>query len=1095
MTGEIENTGPDTPGKPPPAKKRRRVWWRVVGLLLLAPVVFACVAAFMMIGREVSAPGWMVAQVETRATELLAGGEVGFGEVTLTVGQDLHPRLVLRNTVLSDGTGAVIARVPRIEGLFSPRGILKGRVLPQEIDLHGAQLQLRRQADGAVALTFGQSNTEIQSAGSFLDLLDQVNDAFETGPLEALEVVRAEGLIINYSDAHAARNWIVDSGRAELSLNRTETVMRADIALLSGRDYVTTAEFTYRSARDGSAGDFGIIIEEAAAPDFASQIPLLSFLGVVEAPLSGAMRGTLNEAGQLSEMSATLQLGAGELRPNAQTRPISFDGARTYLTFDPSRQKINFDLVEVQSEWGSVEANGQAYLADFDGIWPSAILGQIDVTSLLVNPDGLYPETRDIGRGNADFRLRLDPFGVDIGQLVLENAGAPVHVSGQIGAETDGWTMSLMAQADTLETRRVLELWPEALSSGTRIWLDENILGGSLRNIAMGLRAEPGAQPEISTTMEFEDATIRYMPQQPPIENASGLYANSQKRVSLQLFQGNVSAPDGGQLALAGSTMVVPQTGPGAQAEFDLQIQGTITAAMSLLATEPFSILRNSDLSPSFADGRARVLVDLDMPLGPDVQPEQRIWSAEAELSRVRSTELVPDRVLSATALRLRADSSSVVVQGPVRMDDIPAQIVFSRGIGAGSEGTARLSADLTLSPQVLSALNIGLSPGSVSGEGPGQLEMAFRNAGAPEFSVSSTLRGIALSLPQVGWQKPASSAGTLRVEGVLGASPRIDNLSIEASGLAARGQISIAPGGGLERAEFDRFQVGDWFDAPVTLTGTGAGRPLDIAIPGGVIDLRRADFGDGGQGSGAGGPITLALDRLQVSQGIVLTGFRGDFTTSGGFAGAFQAQVNGAAPIRGTVVPINERSGVRIQSNDAGAVYRAASLLRNAHGGTLDLTLRPTGQEGHYDGTMVAREVRVRDAPALASLLDAISVVGLLTQLGGQGLLFTDVDATFRLTPDQVIVNQSSAIGPGLGVSLDGIYDLASARMDFQGVISPIYLLNGIGSILTRPGEGLFGFNFNLQGPVDSPRVLVNPLSALTPGMFRDIFRRPPPQ
>ena len=136
-----------------------------------------------------------------------------------------------------------------------------------------------------------------------------------------------------------------------------------------------------------------------------------------------------------------------------------------------------------------------------------------------------------------------------------------------------------------------------------------------------------------------------------------------------------------------------------------------------------------------------------------------------------------------------------------------------------------------------------------------------------------------------------------------------------------------------------------------------------------------------------------------------------------------------------------------------------------------------------------------MRDAPALASLLDAISVVGLLTQLDGQGLLFSDVNVAFRLTPSQVIVTSSSATGPSLGLSMDGVYGQAQGVMDFQGVVSPLYLLNGIGSVLTRPGEGLIGFNFNLRGPVDNPSVLVNPLSALTPGMFREIFRRPPPR
>jgi hypothetical protein len=66
---------------------------------------------------------------------------------------------------------------------------------------------------------------------------------------------------------------------------------------------------------------------------------------------------------------------------------------------------------------------------------------------------------------------------------------------------------------------------------------------------------------------------------------------------------------------------------------------------------------------------------------------------------------------------------------------------------------------------------------------------------------------------------------------------------------------------------------------------------------------------------------------------------------------------------------------------------------------------------------------------------------------------------------------------------------------MDFQGVVSPLYLINSIGSIFTRRGEGLIGFNFNIAGTAADPQVSVNPLSAFTPGMFRDIFRRDPPR
>ena len=46
----------------------------------------------------------------------------------------------------------------------------------------------------------------------------------------------------------------------------------------------------------------------------------------------------------------------------------------------------------------------------------------------------------------------------------------------------------------------------------------------------------------------------------------------------------------------------------------------------------------------------------------------------------------------------------------------------------------------------------------------------------------------------------------------------------------------------------------------------------------------------------------------------------------------------------------------------------------------------------------------------------------------------------------------------------------------------------------MSKRGEGLFGFNYSLGGTADAPQVSVNPLSILTPGLFREIFRSPPP-
>jgi len=447
---------------------------------------------------------------------------------------------------------------------------------------------------------------------------------------------------------------------------------------------------------------------------------------------------------------------------------------------------------------------------------------------------------------------------------------------------------------------------------------------------------------------------------------------------------------------------------------------------------------------------------------------------------------------LRASQLRLTADNSGLRIAGPVRLDGISADGAWEQRFGEAGRGRSRVAADLTLSQAVLETFKIALPDNSVSGSGPAQITIDLVRGQAPAFRLTSALRGVGVAIPAIGWSKAQNAAGELLVAGSLGPIPRVDTLEISAAGLSAKGEVILSDQGTLDQARFTQVRIGNWFDAPVTLRGRGKGRPVGVLIGGGTVDLRGASFGAGG---GDAGPMSFSLDRLQITEGIALTAFSGDFTGQGGFAGDFTGRLNGGPMVRGAVVPQRGRSAIRVRSDDAGGVARAAGLIKNAVGGTLDLTLLPAAGAGSFDGTVAIRNLRISDAPVMAALLDAISVAGLLRQLDGQGLAFDEVDAKFRLSPTQVILTEASAVGPGLGISLDGTYTLASKQIDFQGVVSPLYLLNGIGSFLTRKGEGLIGFNFNLSGSAAAPSVSVNPLSVFTPGMFREIFRRPVPE
>jgi hypothetical protein len=356
-------------------------------------------------------------------------------------------------------------------------------------------------------------------------------------------------------------------------------------------------------------------------------------------------------------------------------------------------------------------------------------------------------------------------------------------------------------------------------------------------------------------------------------------------------------------------------------------------------------------------------------------------------------------------------------------------------------------------------------------------------------------LRGIRLSIPQVSWSKSADTDARLEVSATLSPIPRVEAIRLTAPGLEADGSVALTADRQLERFRMERLRVGNWLDASVDLIGRGAGRPPGVVIRGGRLDLRRATFGENADPGNADTPLTVALDRLQVSDTIAITGMTGQFNTSGGLGGTFRGTVNGsAASVSGRLVPQGGRSAINLTSADAGRVFAAAGLLKQVRGGAMELSLQPVGSDGTFDGRLRVTDARIQDAPTIAALLNAISIVGLINELNGDGIYFSEVKADFRLSPSQITLREASAVGSSMGISMDGVFVPDSGSLQMQGVISPVYLLNSIGSVLTREGEGLFGFNYSITGTTKDPNVFVNPLTALAPGMFRNLFRRAPP-
>ncbi len=1069
--------------------------------LAMLPAVFALVALPGLWQQEITAPGWLTERIEEQAGVALGGGALEFGRLTIRLGRDLRPAVRIEDSEFRDESGRRIASVPLIEVALSPRGLfLRGEALPQRITLTGARIALSRAADGAIAVSLGGdegglAGIEVADLGALAGMVD---DLLELPGLEALRQVDVTGMSMDFTDLRAGRNWHVDGGSFTIDLTGDMTRAEGNFGILSGRAWATTLELAYESPRFSRAASFDLSLTDAAAVDIASQSPALAWLAVIDARLSASIRAQLDDAGRLAALSAALDIGEGSLAPSEGAEPLHFDRAEARVDFDPARQMLDFPRILVVSDWGSIEAEGRAQIAADTG--PMTAVGQFALSGTALNPAGVLAAPAILPPTTADMRLRLDPFTLEIGQLAIapaEDGGSGrLLASARVAADADGWHVDVDATLSRIATARFAALWPDGFYTQRRDWFRANVAGGSLSGLAMGLRAVPGEWPQLAITSDFQGARIVAVEGLPPVTDAAGRLELAPDLFSVSLIEGRVTPPRGGVIDMAGTSVTSPDTwAVPTLIHVALAATGPAEAMFSLLDEPGLRLMSPAGLPVDLAEGRAVVTGTIRYPLVYPLSPADFEVTVDAVLHDVESTRLVQGRTLRAPRIDLQARMDGIEVEGSGTLDGLPVTAEFRAGFTADPP-PAQVRGAVALSPASLAAFGIALPEGTLAGAATGAFTLDLPRGGAGRYQVTSDLRGLALSIPAVGWRKGRDVTGALEVAGALGEPPTVETLVLDAPGLSASGTVTIAPGGGFERADLARVRLGNWFDAPVSLTGRGAGRAPAVRIAGGTLDLRFATLGtgEGGDVGSGGGPLTLQLDRLQVTEGIALTGFRGEFTDQGGLSGNFTAVLNGRAPVQGTVVPMSGRTAVRIISANSGEVLAAAGFLDDAQGGGFDLTLLPAGEEGSYDGTLQIEGLRVRNAPALASLLNAISVVGLLQQMAGQGLVFDEVQADFRLTPDHVVLRSASAVGAGLGISLDGVYTLASGEMDFQGVVSPFYLFNAIGSVLTRRGEGLIGFNFTLRGPMGATQVTVNPLSVFTPGMFREIFRRPPP-
>jgi hypothetical protein len=1052
-----------------------RVAWVLhhVSLILLAIAVIAGVGLGALSWRLSQGPldiVWFARLLELEANADDGGAKLHIGNAALawegfSKGVDRPLDLRLSDVTVADVHGHRRLGIPRAELSLSVSWLLLGHIVPRAIAIDGAQVNATRNAQGAITLDIGdlgsqaraqpdgvgdQQNTGQQDAGRVwatlmqeLSLPPQSDSGVRRSHWSQLRRVLVRDATLTLIDQQLGLQWRVP--RMEMEFRRAPqggVDGTAHLALAAG-DQQAMLDVTSHLRADGSGTSIHASLSPVRPADIAAGAPLLHPLADLDAPVT--LTADADFAADLAATNIRLQakIGQGSLSVGAGRLP--FEGAALTAVGDSDNLTVTLQRLA---------------LAGHENGPPSIVQGK-----LVAHRDG-------------------------------------EAIIAEIGLDLDH-----VAFAD------LPSLWPVGVGGkGTRPWIGGNITSGMATNghVQMGLRFA-GAPSQVQLTsisggLDGHDVTVHWLRPVPPLQHAEAHLAFVSPDVIMITFLSGQES--GGALALQGGDIRITGLSEKDQfADIDADITGPLADLLTVLRNPRLKLLDRRPIAMNNPAGHVTGhLSIIRLPLEDNVTVDDLKLQSTAHLTDVHLGGIAAGRDLDHGVIDITASNDGLTAQGPVQIAALPVTLRVDMDFRGGppTEVLQKIAVTGMLDGKLLAEkgfVQAGLFTGPTHMTGSLQ---TLRN-GHGDLSVQADFARAAINLAPLAWTKPVGPPATADLHATLEHDhlTAIDRLTATGDGIDVRAMLELTNGhptsvhlqrvelGGLTSLHGDIAWPSHDKGWLVRLTGSGLAL-TDAPKPALHTTSTANDL--------PAGTIDIHLDRLRVGNersvtGLVLHG-TGDGTS------IQDAQLTGRVgdmPFAFAITPVSTGRTLSGSVSDLGAFLRALGISQAVEGGRLDLA-------GTYDDKAAGKTLtgraelgpfRVRGAPAMAKVLQGLTLYGLVDALQGPGLGVTQLVAPFQLTGNTLELIDARASSSSLGATVKGSINLDQGRCELQGTIVPLYFFNAlpgkiplVGRLFSpESGGGLLAATFGLHGECDDPKVGINPLATLTPGFLRGLF------
>ncbi len=1088
--------------------------------------------------------------IERAIAEELAGPRVQIEGVALGLSPRGLVQFELRSVRVSDEGGETLVAAPSVVVSLSRKAMLRGRIAVESLDLVSARLMLSYGDDGMLSLKF--SGPETAGAESPKLETSPVQPA-PVGPSQqpAAPPSEGEGLIgridlvkvLAEASARARRQEhataylreiglrsatvVIDNGRhktvwqvPELDVDLDHRRSRSSIA---GRAKIESHdgpwEITFRSFERvrAKALTLAVSVQGLVPRGLAHAFPSLLALEGFNFPVSAEAQLELSDAGEIQGGKIAIEAAQGNVTFLGQdATPMRVGGGHITLAYNGPAHTFEIEPSELALGEGRVRFTGSvAYAAH----GPEGPRWTFDIKST---------EGWIAADANAPWKLPMDDLSVsgflapEQGRVVLERfvirAGdAEVSALGEIADIGGASQARIEGKIGAMTVGLFKTLWPSWVAPQTRAWVGKRLVGGTVHGgtfkiVRGGSRPSSGWAPvadedRLSFVLEGSNLAFAVLDGWPALQAPRALLRIEGTDVELSVPEATLASADGRKLSLKGTFAVDLGQPLPRQGRLALKGQGPLSLAIDMVQREAPHLLQNAGVALPGSDGIVDGNVTITVPLVPEVQLRDVAVEGRVRISDAKVPQAIGKHDIQGINLGVEVSPSAFEAKGKFLAGNVPATLSWQHVYGASPEKQPPLRIAAVLYEAERAELGLDLNE-LVRGEVGVEVSVAQDAKGEPHVHLRADLANAELILESLGWRKPVGRRAVFEFDVAKGTGYPVElrNVRLDGENIAIAGWMGLGQDLHVREYRFPQFSL----DVVSNFAAHGKLRSdnvWEVTAKGPTYDGRDLFKSFFFVPTEKQDKDRAGLD-LRAEFDTVLGFFE---TSARGVRLSMQKRANkltqldmraglaGGKQMEAVVRPEPGRSRtLTAKSNDAGQVFKLVGFLPHAVGGDLNL-------EVNIEGKGAAERTGTLTVTRFSLLGDAISVESGPGSARGSGrrtavrekIDFDILRAPYSVGAGQFVLQNARIDGPLVSATMSGRVDFRTRKVHVIGTFTPLAALNKIlsdvplvGDIVTGPKrEGVFAWNYALQGGLENPQITVNPGSGFAPGFIREFF------